>query len=292
MLEQWPISIQHFLIESYGNPTNISKLNGIKAEGGCYRVRFSSYSVIVKQMKKPQEYFFYNNCSSYFQDFKRNIPDLYWSFKDKDYYWIIIEDIPYSLPKERQKGDEHVLEALFHLHTEMWDKKLPSDDYYVPKWEDELTESVLELFQDNKRNQVKNLLLKVQEDSQQLFKPYCWINADTNPTNWGIRKDGTIVLFDWERISSGSPAIDLSITMPGLGTLDNSLEALISKRYLQFWTKASIDFPFSEKELLHQINLAKIWSAVEFLDSSWTTLDFNVLQNILTELEKKLYNIR
>lgn len=24
------------------------------------------------------------------------------------------------------------------------------------------------------------------------------INADTNPTNWGVREDGTIVLFDWE----------------------------------------------------------------------------------------------
>ena len=28
--------------------------------------------------------------------------------------------------------------------------------------------------------------------------------ADTNPINWGVKKDGSVVLFDWERISSGS----------------------------------------------------------------------------------------
>lgn len=122
---------------------------------------------------------------------------------------------------------------------------------------------MLALYADKTVNQLQALLIKAQEDSQQLFKPYCWINADTNPTNWGVRKDGSVVLFDWERISCGSPAVDLSIIMPGLGTPDNSLELSIAKKYLKMWSNEGLDFPFSERKLLQQIKLAKIWSVVE-----------------------------
>src|SRR5579883_2966731 len=41
--------------------------------------------------------------------------------------------------------------------------------------------------------------------------------GDPNPTNWGLRADGTIVLYDWERFGQATPAIDLAITVPGLG---------------------------------------------------------------------------
>lgn len=61
LLKQLPESIQQFLIESYGKPLLITKLNGIKADGGCYRVGFSNRSIILKQMTKPQEYFFIIN---------------------------------------------------------------------------------------------------------------------------------------------------------------------------------------------------------------------------------------
>ncbi|MBZ2175781.1 aminoglycoside phosphotransferase family protein [Schnuerera sp. xch1] len=289
LLKQFPDNMQQFLIESYGNPVYVNKLSGIKADGGCYRIAFSSFSVIVKQMVKPQEYLFYVKCRQFLQKFCKNIPVLYWSCNDENSYWIVIEDIPYALPRERWQADEQVLEALFHFHSEAWEKRLPIENFYIPKWDNELTEAVLELFPDKMRNQVQSLLFEVQEESQQLFIPYCWINADTNPTNWGIRKDGSVVLFDWERISCSSPAIDLSITMPGLGTMDDSLELLIAKKYLKMWAKASLDFPFSEQKLLRQIKLAKLWSVVEFLNNNWATLDYSTHQKLLTELTDKLY---
>ncbi len=288
LLEQWPINVQQFLIKSYGKPTFINKLNGIKAEGGCYRVEFHSFSAIVKQMTRPQEYLFYNKCS---QKLHKYIPFLYWSYKDDRNFWIVIEDIPYALPKERWKADEKVLEVLFHFHAEMWNKSLPIENCYIPKWDNRMTEAVLELFTELIGNQIGSILFELQEESKQLFKPYCWINADTNPTNWGVRKDGTVVLFDWERISYGSPAIDLSITMPGLGTLDNSLERLITQRYLQMWSNISLDFPFSEQELLRQIKLAKVWSVVEFLDNNGDMLDYDALQLLLTELAENIKSI-
>lgn len=292
LLKQFPQSIQQFLIESYGEPLFIHKLNGIKAEGGCYRAGFSNQSIIVKQMTKPQEYLFYNKCSSLLKEFNKHIPSLYWSYKDENKYWIVVEDIPYALPKERwRKADEQVLRALFLFHTESWGKSLPIENFYIPKWDHRLTESVLALYSDKTGNQLQLLLIKTQEDSQQLFKPYCWISADTNPTNWGVRKDGSVVLFDWERISCGSPAIDLSIIMPGLGTPDNSLELSIAKKYLKMWSSAGLDFPISERKLLWQIKLAKIWSVVEFLDNTADTLVADAFQEILSGLAEKLYKL-
>ena len=47
------------------------------------------------------------------------------------------------------------------------------------------------------------------------------ISGDPNPTNWSVREDGTVVLFDWERVGYGTPALDLAITVPGLGTPDD-----------------------------------------------------------------------
>ncbi len=292
LLRQFPTSIQRFFLQSYGEPLLINKLNGIKAEGGCYRVGFSNHSIVVKQMAKPQEYLFYSKCSSLLKEFRKHIPSLYWSYRDKDGYWIVIEDISYALPKDRWwQADEQVLRALFLFHTERWGKSLPIEDFYIPKWDHRLTESVLALYSDEAGNQLQALLSKAQKDSQQLFEPYCWINADTNPTNWGVRKDGSVVLFDWERISCGSPAIDLAIIMPGLGTPDNSLELSIAKRYLEMWSNAGLDFPFSEWTLLQQIKLAKVWSVVEFLDSNADTLDVDTLQGILTGLAEKLYEL-
>lgn len=292
LLKQFPKSIQQFLIESYGKPLLINKLSGIKAEGGCYRVGFSNHSIIVKQMTKPQEYLFYNKCSSFLKEFHKNIPSLYWSYKDENKYWIVIEDISYALPKERwRQADEQVLRALFLFHREGWGKSLPFENFYIPKWDYPLTESVLTLYSDKTGNQLQSLLIKAQEDSQQLFKPYCWINADTNPTNWGVREDGSVVLFDWERISCGSPAVDLSIIMPGLGTSDNSLELSIAKKYFKMWSSAGLDFPFSERKLLQQIKLAKVWSVVEFLDNNSDTLDVDTLQELLTGLAEKLYEL-
>src|SRR5690554_1406585 len=91
-----------------------------------------------------------------------------------------------------------------------------------------------------------------------------------------------------KRISCASPAIDLSIIMPGLGTPDNSLELSIAKQYLQVWSNAGLDFPFSEWQLLQQIKLAKVLSVVEFLDLSTDTLAAATLQALLTGLAEKL----
>jgi hypothetical protein len=291
ILNQFPQGVQQYLVESFGVPVAINKLNGIKSDGGCYRLRFSNTSVILKQMTEPQEYQFYTECTQFMKQLNKHIPILYWSYKQEKAYWIVLEDVPSPLPKERWFADSHLLEVLFHFHLEMWGKSLPLRNHYIPKWNDKLTCSVLELVSDKISNLLEPLLFEIQEQSQRLFKPYCWINGDTNPTNWGIRKDGTIVLFDWERISCGSPAIDLAITIPGLGTSDNSIELLIVNRYFSMWSKLSKDFPLTEQKLLQEIKLAKLWSIVEFLDNNWTSLQPEAFNHISKGFIQKTYEL-
>lgn len=167
LLKQFPKSIQQFLRESYGEPLYINKLNGIKAEGGCYRIGFSNHSIIVKQMTKPQEYLFYNQCSSLLKEFRKNIPSLYWSYKEENKYWIVIENISYALPNERWQADEQVMRALFLFHTESWGKSLPIENFYIPKWDHRLTESVLTLYSDKTGSQLQPLFIKAQAEAQQ-----------------------------------------------------------------------------------------------------------------------------
>lgn len=291
ILNQFPQKVQQYLLESFGVPVTIKKLNGIKSDGGCFRIKFFNSSVIIKQTIGPQEYIFYNECTHLMQEFKKYIPISYYSYRNEENCWIVIEDVARLLPKERWYADKYLLEVLFKFHSKTWGKSLLLSNHYSPNWNNELTYAVLELIPDKISNQLQPFLFELQKESQHIFKPYCWVHADTNPTNWGIRKDGTLVLFDWERISCASPAIDLAITIPGLGTTDSSVESLIAKRYIAMWSKLSGGFSFTEQKLFQEIKLAKLWSVVEYVANNWTSLEHEMLNNLLNKLSIKIYEL-
>jgi aminoglycoside phosphotransferase (APT) family kinase protein len=108
-------------------------------------------------------------------------------------------------------------------------------------------------------------LKESQYAGQSLFTHWCWLSGDTNPTNWRVYDEEEWVLTDWERFCTGHPAIDLGITMPGLGSMDMSLERNIAAQYVRRCSDLGDDLALSEIKLAHQIRLAKLWSAVEFL---------------------------
>nr|WP_286088676.1 phosphotransferase [Enterobacter chuandaensis] len=57
-----------------------------------------------------------------------------------------------------------------------------------------------------------------QQAGSVLFHQECLISGDTNAGNWGRRKNGDAILFDWERFGTGSPAIDLASLVKGMGS--------------------------------------------------------------------------
>ncbi|EMK6962173.1 choline kinase, partial [Vibrio cholerae] len=86
----------------------------------------------------------------------------------------------------------------------------------------------------------------------------CLISGDTNDGNWGIRQNGELVLFDWERFGYGSPAIDLAPLVQGLGSMDEY--ASIIERYTQH------NSSFAADELTKHLVIAKCWIVIEVIN--------------------------
>lgn len=66
-----------------------------------------------------------------------------------------------------------------------------------------------------------------------LEKPWPWLEGDSllsgdpNRTNWGVRDDGTMVLFDWGQAGFGHPAYDLALLAGGLPRV-STLEEIVT----------------------------------------------------------------
>ncbi len=84
------------------------------------------------------------------------------------------------------------------------------------------------------------------------------ISGDSNAGNWGQRENGELVLFDWERFSTGHVAIDLAPLIEGMGTFDDYLK--VAGRYIKCAEKGETT------ELALDIGLAKAWIVVEVVN--------------------------
>lgn len=284
-MKRFPWAIEQFLLKNYGNLIKVEELNGVNKSKGtsCFRLFFEEKSFIVKKAKEKREYDVYKVVSPYFGDKKITIPTVYYTYQEGIDYWFVIEDIPHLLPKDRWKGDIEQIQALFNLHFNTWNKTLSIDKPFDFRWGKELTKRALSLLPSTLEVAIEQLRLK----SEAIFLPVCYISGDPNPTNWGIRNNGELVLFDWERIGYASPAIDLAITIPSLGTLDKSLELNIASTYIGFWKDVSIEFPYSIQELTEQIVIAKMWSALDFLVNNAATLEEDLLKLHITKINEK-----
>jgi aminoglycoside phosphotransferase (APT) family kinase protein len=104
---------------------------------------------------------------------------------------------------------------------------------------------------------------RLRQASQPIFAPWCWISGDPNPLNWGLRADGSLVLFDWELFGPGTPAIDLAIIIPGLG---NAVQyAAVADYYVDLWACQPDPLPWTNAQLARNVALAKIASVVRLL---------------------------
>lgn len=281
----FPYAIENFLLKTYGHWTKVEELNGVNKGKGisCFRLFIGDKSFIVKKAKEKREYDVYNSLSHFFKEREILIPFVYYTYKEKEDYWLVIEDVSGHFPKERWTGDREQIKLLFNLHFNTWNKTLNIDKPFDFSWDKKLIKNSLSLFPSG----VEGVIERLHSKSETIFSPFCCISGDPNPTNWGIRNNNELVLFDWERIGYASPAIDLAITMPGLGTIDKSLEFNIASTYISFWKNSSVEFLYSVQELTEQIVMAKMWSALDFLVNNADTLEEELLDFYITQLHEK-----
>jgi aminoglycoside phosphotransferase (APT) family kinase protein len=252
----WPEPVRRHIRGTYGEPTAVERLGGMSL-GAVYRVRFQGASAIVKATPGTREARFYATVAPALREQGVPCPALEWSEHVAGASWLILEDVPHPLPPGRWLADPEMLAVLSRLHTATLAHPPLESDLFRPAWTDEITEAALSCFPEAVAAELGPPLRALQERHQYLFLPQCLISGDPNRTNWGLRGDGTLVLYDWERFGYGTPPLDLAIATPGLG--DAAAFAQVAAGYL------AGSRPALREQLADDIGIAKVWNVVEFL---------------------------
>jgi thiamine kinase-like enzyme len=243
MLEHWP----HEILEFLQHPTEAEKLSGGLSGCAVYRVQLEDQNVVVKANVTPREAGFYRDFAAVLKAHGIRTPKLEMIAESGDETWLVIEHIPTPLPDQRWLAGPQVLEMLRKLHEFAFDH-MPKFAFQ-PTWTQAMNTHVLQFLPKHLEEKLEDFRAL----AQPLFEPHNLISGDPNPGNWGILKNGEPVLFDWDRFGLGTPALDLAITVPRLGSREEYAKVAATYR-----GKA-------DAQLAREIALAKVWVIVDFI---------------------------
>jgi aminoglycoside phosphotransferase (APT) family kinase protein len=279
--DRMPADLRNFFENNYALLTGLEKLGGMSGSS-VYRATFGNKLVILKNSRRPQESNFYKNIAPSLREQGVAIPEVYCQGEADGLYWLALESVPRPLPRERWGADPQVLEILGNLHRASLPPGPDLARLYHPAWNDAMTaNAVTKLGLDSIR--LAPVLRDWQEKAQSLFKPLGLISADPNPGNWGLRGDGSPVLFDWERFTFGSPAIDVSIITTGLPT--KAALRHNAGRYLEV-NPDVIDETLDD--FAEDVKIAKVWSTVEFISMFMTQPDNGIPATTIEWLREEM----
>lgn len=176
------------------------------------KTTFNGNTAIRKSGINNTEYYFDTEISQPLNLKGIHLPNLF-SHSNHNLNEIIIEYLPLK-PKQSDWKDNRFLKNISALHQT--DIPIDQDKLFTFNWSEEKTQLALPLFASKQQNNLEKLLRCFHEKSAEIFYPISIVSGDTNINNWGLRKNGEAVLFDWERFGCASPAIDLAPLIPGL----------------------------------------------------------------------------
>ncbi|MCO5177553.1 MAG: aminoglycoside phosphotransferase family protein [Thermomicrobiales bacterium] len=254
-LSSLPDTIQRAIDSYVGSLSATDSLGGMSGDS-VWRLRGDGQSAILKRSGSSVETYLYSVLSERLRAAGLGLPEMYASAERDGSYWLLLEDIPYPVSSEQLLTDSSIMKMLRRLHGIETTLPLP-EGRYRPAWPEEMSQQALRLLAPADPGTVAALLDEVRLRCLPLFAPVAVIAGDPNITNWGLRDDGSVVLFDWERITLGSPAIDLAILVPGVG--DRDLYRRLAASYLSGSPEVATE------TLALQIADAKVWSVIEFL---------------------------
>lgn len=260
-----PPALAAVFTATYGPTMSVESLSGM-SPATVARVRFANASVIVKVSPSPRETLVYERLGPAMRAAGVQMPELLWSAHLPDGHWLVIEDLPHAVPiqpREAWRPDARMVALLLRLHR--LDLQIPPALLTIdpPAWTDAMNDAALTIFPAETARALTPMLRSLQDESRQRRTPSCWLSGDPNPNNWGMRADGTLVLFDWERLRRGPPAFDLAILVPGLG--DPAQYARLADAYLAAQLSMAVEPRTAPAALSRDIALGKALSVVEFL---------------------------
>lgn len=163
---------------------------------------------------------------------------------------LVIEFIPHGVMLDELYVNNSTFEQLAHIHNS---KYQPNFSVKEHSWKTCSTDLALNIL--NFPAVTQDSIRTIQGMSFELFNHKGLISGDSNDGNWGVRENGELVLFDWERFGFGSPSIDLAPLVQGLGKTSD-YESIIEK-----YTRHTCEL--SESTLQRHLILAKVWILVE-----------------------------
>jgi aminoglycoside phosphotransferase (APT) family kinase protein len=267
---QWPEEVRAHVLGTWGEPSGVERLGGMSL-ARVYRLRVAGASFVVKTSPDPTEAAFYAHMAPALRGAGVPIPTLEWSCHLPGAHWLIIEDLPGMLPppnRETWRPDPRITTILARLHraTRGWAEPLPPSRW--PVWTDDLTDAALSCFPAPTRHELTPLVRALQHEAQRLSQPWCFISGDPSAPNWGLRANGSLVLFDWELCRPGIPAMDLGITVPGLG--DRQQFEAAARAYHDVWAGWGEPLPWTRVELASDATLAKAETVFHLLSAHAT----------------------
>jgi aminoglycoside phosphotransferase (APT) family kinase protein len=261
----WPAALTEQLHRMYGIPRSVERLGGMSV-AAVYRVRFAGGSVVVKVSAARQESLFYERVAPRLRPMGIPIPALEWSAEAEGRHWLVLEDIPAPLPVahgEAWAPDPRMVAVLARLHVQ--DLDVPASLFVREEWRwtDAMTDGALSFFPRAQSRELAAPLRALQDEAQHLSEEQCWIAGDPNPSNWGVRRDGSLTLFDWELFRRGTPPVDLAIIVAGLGDVERYEQ--VAACYIDCRHDLNGAARWPPQRLARDIALAKVWSVAALL---------------------------
>ena len=269
MLEHWPPEILKFL--QY--PMQADKLSGGLTGRAVHRVTLEDRNVVVKGNVAPREAAFYRNFAPTLNAHGVRTPKLEMIAETGDEIWLVIEHTLAPLPDQRWLADQQVLETLRKLHEYEFDHT--PELAFQPTWTQAMNAHALRFLPKHLEEKLEDFRAL----AQPLLEPHNLISGDPNPMNWGVLENGEPVLFDWDRFGLGSPALDLAITVPGLGSRNDYEKVAATYRGKP------------DAKLAREITLAKVWVIVDVLGHVKETLVHEQLQPFLESIPNWLEQV-
>lgn len=216
-------------------PRNIRLLAGLGL-GQVYSAHLGPRPAIIKIAPSPRERWFYQHLALPLARCGISTPLLLWAgtlpaAQSPERSVIVLEKIPCLLPKTRWRADPGTLATLARLHSGTTLGRLPPGSMLKAEhWPAGMNEEAAQIFA--KAEQAHMVLEQARRRSHTFLAPEHIVSGDPNGSNWGLRRIGQLVLFDWERVGLGSAALDLAGV--AYGEPDDDELAAIARLYLSF----------------------------------------------------------
>ncbi|MCB0036245.1 MAG: aminoglycoside phosphotransferase family protein [Anaerolineales bacterium] len=281
--DRFPVALADWFTSRYNVLQTIQPLKGL-SDNQVWLVGFTAEAVVVKSSQQAAEAVFYEQIAPQLHRQGVQIPALLWSQKIDATWWQVIEYMPHALPQQENGVGLDVVRNLFNLHRARLRVPL-TVSLFRPQWTAAMTTAALSFYPAAVQTRLRPLLEPLAAQFQPLTADFCYISGDPNPRNWGMRANGEVVLYDWERFGRGTPAIDLAIAVAGLGSPETFTQ--LAEDYGQ--TAVAQRRP-ELAPTAQQIGVAKVWNVVEFLSMahSGQVADTTFLPRLTTLFEQWL----